>query len=84
MDCILAVLSSTLLFLAAFTLNVHNNNNDLIVTNAFIIAPIKYIYFSKRPLQMQFLFTIKSLPNYHPNNPADWGFWFFKLGYPQT
>ena len=67
-----------------FTLNVHNNNNDLIVTNAFIIAPIKYIYFSKRPLQMQFLFTIKSLPNYHPNNPADWGFWFFKLGYPQT
>ena len=30
---------------------------------------------------VQFLFTIKSLPNHHPNNPADWGFWLFKLDY---
>ncbi|WP_229532917.1 hypothetical protein, partial [Phocaeicola vulgatus] len=31
-----------------FTLDVHNNDNDLIVANVFIIVSVKHIYFSKR------------------------------------
>ena len=30
---------------------------------------------------VQFLFTIKSLPNHHLNNPVDWVFGLFKLDY---
>ena len=66
-----------------FTLNVHNNDNDLIVANVFIIASVKYIYFSKRPRRCSSYSQLNHCLIIIQTIQRIGDFGLFKLDYPQ-